>query len=46
MGNRIEYLPDYSFGGNQKLTAMQFNGNPIHSVGLHAFDNLPYIKRM
>ena len=45
-GNRIQYLPDKSFSGNKKLTILRLKNNPIMSVGLKAFANLPRLENL
>ena len=45
-GNKIEYLPDKSFSGNKKLTILRLKNNPIMSVGLKAFANLPRLENL
>ena len=45
-GNLIQYLPDKSFSGNKKLTILRLKNNPIMSVGLKAFANLPRLENL
>ena len=45
-GNFIQYLPDKSFSGNKKLTILRLKNNPIMSVGLKAFANLPRLENL
>ena len=44
--NNIRYVRDNSFIHNQKLTTLGLNNNPIVSVGIYAFANLPYLQKL
>ncbi|KAM4523733.1 leucine-rich repeat-containing G-protein coupled receptor 5-like [Fundulus diaphanus] len=44
--NNIESIPEHAFTGNPSLISLFFYDNPIQSVGLSAFQNLPELRTL
>ncbi|XP_077994415.1 thyrotropin receptor-like [Glandiceps talaboti] len=43
--NNIEYIKNYAYAGNP-ISDIDLTGNPIQTVGKHAFSNMPKLKRV
>ncbi|KAL3841520.1 hypothetical protein ACJMK2_019653 [Sinanodonta woodiana] len=44
--NRIQHLENDTFNGNRKLETVDLKDNPIRSIAINAFSNLPELKEL
>lgn len=44
--NKIKYIDGSAFIRNPRLRVLELAGNPIVSLGVYAFNQLPYLSKL